>query len=98
MPTVFLVWLAWVLAGAIIGLLAAAAHIVPSAMAGPWRLALVGACCALVGGWLGTLIWGSLFATSAALWIAVVGVALVPRVWAWGARRLMGSRPNPNSP
>ena len=77
-----LVWLAWVVCGAVIGLIAAAAHITPAAWSAPWRLALLGAGAALVGGWLGTLVWGSIFATSAALWVAVVGVVVVPRVWA----------------
>jgi hypothetical protein len=40
-----------------------------------------------VGGWVGTLIWGSVFATPAALWVAVLSVALLPRLWAWGAAR-----------
>jgi hypothetical protein len=33
---------------------------------------------ALLGGWLGTLLWGRLFGTPTALWVAVLVVALGP--------------------
>jgi hypothetical protein len=81
------VWLAWGLAGAIIGLLASAARLGPSTAAAPQWLALLGAGSALVGGWLGTPVWGSVFATSSAVWVAVLGVALLPRLWAWTVKR-----------
>jgi hypothetical protein len=81
------VWLAWALAGAVIGLLASAARVGPSTAAAPQWLALLGAGSALVGGGLGTLVWGSVFATSAALWVAVLGVTLLPRLRAWSVKR-----------
>lgn len=81
------VWLAWAVIGAASGLLAWAARLGPPAHADRWRHSLVGAGSALAGGALGTLIWGSVFATSSALWMAVVSVTLLPRLWAWGRRR-----------
>jgi hypothetical protein len=87
-----LVWLAWVVCGAVIGLIATAARITPGAWSAPWRLALLGAGAALLGGWLGTLVWGSIFATSAALWVAVVGVVVVPRLAVWLLGRRKASR------
>jgi len=43
-----------------------------------------------VGAWwtAGTWVLGTLFATAAALWIAVLGVALLPRLITWCARFL----------
>jgi len=38
---------------------------------------------ALLGGWLGTLLLGTLFATATAIWIAVLSVALLPRLIMW---------------
>ena len=40
----------------------------------------LGALVALLGGWLGMWVFGALFATATALWIAVLGVALLPRL------------------
>jgi hypothetical protein len=85
-----LVSVIWMVCGALIGMLAAAAHLTPGAWSVPWRLALLGAGCALAGGWLGIPVWGTIFATSAALWIAVVGVVAVPRLLAWRVGRRAG--------
>jgi len=48
----------------------------------------LGALVAVLGGWLGTWVLGTLFATATALWIAVLGVALLPRLITWCARFL----------
>jgi hypothetical protein len=79
--------LAWALAGVVIGLIAAAAHVAPAGWSAPWRFALLGAGFALAGGWLAIPVWGSMFATSAALWVGVVGAVGVPFLWAWMAGR-----------
>jgi hypothetical protein len=82
-----LISLVWALGGAIIGLIAAAAHLAPGAWSAPWRLALLGAGFALVGGWLGMPVWGSIFATSSALWVAVAGVVGLPALGSWVVAR-----------
>jgi len=43
----------------------------------------LGALATLLGGWLGTLVFGTLFATATAIWLAVLGVALLPRLIVW---------------
>ncbi len=48
----------------------------------------LGALVALLGGWLGAWVLGTLFATATALWVAVLGVALLPRPITWCARFL----------
>ncbi len=72
----------WVVLGLLIGALANAAKLRPAAWGrGGWLGMLgLGALVALLGGWLGTWVLGSLFATATALWIAVLGVALLPRL------------------
>ena len=87
-----LVSLAWALLGAAIGLIAAAAHLAPGGRWAPWSLALVGAGAALAGGWLAVPLWGSIFATSAALWIAVVVAVALPYLREWGAALLSSRR------
>jgi uncharacterized membrane protein YeaQ/YmgE (transglycosylase-associated protein family) len=74
--------LLWVVLGLLIGALANGAKLRPAAWGGRGWLAMLGlgALAALLGGWLGTWVFGSLFATANALWIAVVGVALLPRL------------------
>ena len=75
----------WLLIGAVIGLLANGARLRPAAWARwGWRaLPAVGAVAALLGGWLGTAVYGRLYGTPAALWIAVVGVSLGPWLIQW---------------
>ena len=82
--------LLWVLLGLLIGALANAAKLRPTAWARGGRLGMLGlgALVALLGGWLGTWELGPLFATATALWVAVLGVALLPRLITWCARFL----------
>ena len=79
--------LIWILLGLLIGALANAARLRPAAWHRGGRLAMLGlgALVSLLGGWLGTWILGALFATATALWIAVLGVALLPRLITWCA-------------
>ena len=74
--------LLWVVLGLLIGALANAAKLRPAALGrGGWLVMLgLGALAALLGGWLGAWVLGALFATATALWIAVLGVALLPRL------------------
>jgi uncharacterized membrane protein YeaQ/YmgE (transglycosylase-associated protein family) len=75
----------WLLIGLLIGALASAAKLRPTAWGRGGRLGMLGlgALVALLGGWLGTLLLGTLFATATAIWITVLGVALLPRLIAW---------------
>jgi hypothetical protein len=77
--------LLWVVLGLLIGALANAAKLRPAAWVRGGRLGMLGlgALVALLGGWLGTWLLGSLFATATAIWIAVLGVALLPRLIPW---------------
>ena len=43
----------------------------------------VGALAALLGGWLGVLLLGKYVATAVAMWVAVLGVVVVPWLVAW---------------
>ena len=72
----------WVGLGLLIGALANAAQLRPATWGrGGWLAMLgLGALVALLGGWLGTWVFGALFATATTLWIAVLGVALLPRL------------------
>ena len=74
--------LLWVVLGLLIGALANGAKLCPAAWGRRGWLAMLGlgALAALLGGWLGTWVFGALFATANALWIAVLGVALLPRL------------------
>jgi len=80
----------WVALGLLIGALANAAKLRPAAWVRGGRLAMLGlgALVALLGGWLGTWLLGPLFATATAIWIAVLGTALLPRLLTWGYTRL----------
>jgi uncharacterized membrane protein YeaQ/YmgE (transglycosylase-associated protein family) len=80
----------WVLLGLLIGALANAAKLRPAAWGRSGWLGMLGlgALVAVLGGWLGTWVLGTLFATATALWIAVLGVALLPRLITWCARFL----------
>jgi hypothetical protein len=82
--------LLWLLIGLLIGALANAAKLRPAAWGRGGRLGMLGlgALVALLGGWLGTWVLGTLFATATALWVAVLGVALLPRLITWCARFL----------
>jgi hypothetical protein len=82
--------LLWMLLGLLIGALANAAKLRPTAWVRGGRLGMLGlgALVALLGGWLGTWMLGTLFATATALWVAVLGVALLPRLITWCARFL----------
>jgi len=72
----------WVVLGLLVGALANAAKLRPAAWVRGGRLGMLGlgALVAVLGGWLGTWVLGTLFATATALWIAVLGVALLPRL------------------
>ncbi len=80
----------WLLIGLLIGALANAAKLRPAAWIRGGRLSMLGlgALVALLGGWLGTWVLGALFATATAIWIAVLGVALLPRLIVWCNARL----------
>ncbi len=82
--------LLWMLLGLLIGALANAAKLRPTAWVRGGRLGMLGlgALVALLGGWLGAWVLGTLFATATALWVAVLGVALLPRPITWCARFL----------
>jgi|SRR6266516_7353533 len=83
--TMLILSLFWLLIGLLIGALANAAKLRPAAWVHGGRLGMpgLGALVALFGGWLGTLLLGTLFATATAIWIAVLGVALLPRLITW---------------
>jgi hypothetical protein len=82
--------LIWLGLGLLIGALANAAKLRPATWGRGGRLGMLGlgALVALLGGWLGTWMLGALFATATALWVAVLGVALLPRLITWGAHFL----------
>jgi hypothetical protein len=75
----------WLLIGLLIGALANAAKLRPVTWVRGGRLGMLGlgALVALLGGWLGMWLFGTLFATATAIWIAVLGVALLPRLITW---------------
>ena len=74
----------WLLVGLLIGTLANAAKLRPAwVCGGPVGMLVLGALVALLGGWLGTLLLGTLFATATAIWITVLGVALLPWPLSW---------------
>jgi len=77
--------LLWVVLGLLIGALTNAAKLRPAAWVRGGRLGMLGfgALAALLGGWLGTWLFGTLFATATAIWVAVLGVALLPRLITW---------------
>ncbi len=81
----FILSLIWLALGLIVGALALAARLRPAAW-GRWGwlwLLGVGALAALLGGWLGMLLFSKLFGTPTALWVAILAVFL-----AWLVARL----------
>ena len=82
--------LIWILIGLLIGALANAAKLRPAAWVRGGRLGMLGlgALVALLGGWLGAWLFGAFFATATATWMAVLGVALLPRLITWCYARL----------
>jgi hypothetical protein len=74
--------LLWLVVGLIVGALGLAARLRPASWAhyGWLRVLGVGAAAGLLGGWLGTLVFGRYFGTPTALWVAVVAVAVTPLV------------------
>lgn len=85
----------WLLVGALIGVLANAAKLRPAWVRGG-RVGMLGlgALLALLGGLVGTLLFGTLFATATAIWISVLGVALLPRSLRW-CKAWLRSRSSP---
>ncbi len=77
--------LIWLFIGLLIGALANEAKLRPLGwVRSGWLCMLgLGALATLLGGWLGTLVFGTLFATATAIWLAVLGVALLPRLIVW---------------
>jgi predicted lipid-binding transport protein (Tim44 family) len=71
----------WLLLGVFIGALALGARLRPlPAYLGRygWAAMLgIGALAGLIGGWLGTILYGRFFGTACAAWIAVLSVTLV---------------------
>lgn len=85
----------WLLVGALIGVLANAAKLRPAWVRGG-RVGMLGlgALLALLGGLVGTLLFGTLFATATAIWISVLGVALLPWSLRW-CKAWLRSRSSP---
>ncbi|HLI07434.1 MAG TPA: hypothetical protein VKV40_12765 [Ktedonobacteraceae bacterium] len=85
--------LLWLVLGLLIGALANAAKLRPSTWEQHGWLAMLGlgALSALIGGWLATWILSTLFATATAIWVAVMGVVLLPRLIMWCGARLHAS-------
>jgi hypothetical protein len=78
--TMLLLSLFWLLVGLLIGILAIAAKLPSVAWVHNERLSMLslGMLAALAGGWLGTWVFGLLFGTATAVWVAVVAVLVVP--------------------
>jgi len=74
--------LVWVVVGLVVGALALGAGLRPRTWGQRGWLGMlgVGVAAALVGGVLGSLLFGRFFSTAVALWISVVAVALAPRL------------------
>lgn len=85
----------WLLVGVLIGVLANAAKLRPAWVRGG-RVGMLGfgALLALLGGLVGTLLFGTLFATATAIWISVLGVALLPWSLRW-CKAWLRSRSSP---
>jgi hypothetical protein len=74
--------LIWLLLGVLIGLLAIAAKLWPTARKTLRWIGLpgIGAITACAGGWLGLLMLGKFLASGMAIWIAVLCVMLIPLI------------------
>jgi uncharacterized membrane protein YeaQ/YmgE (transglycosylase-associated protein family) len=72
--------LCWLVVGLLIGGVAYVARLWPVrwACSGIMSWLVIGALSALVGGWLGVWVLGRLFGTAMAVWVAVLGVMVVP--------------------
>ena len=88
--------LAWLVVGAIIGALAAAARLERAAAAAGaprplasrvWVKVAIGALAAVAGGWLGVVVFGRLFSTATALWVSALCAMLLPWLLQRGYRR-----------
>jgi hypothetical protein len=76
----FISFLIWLGIGLLVGALGLAARLRPASWGRRgwlWMLGL-GLLAAQIGGWLGLLLLGSLYATANALWVAVLLVAIGP--------------------
>jgi hypothetical protein len=97
---VFILSLLWILIGFLIGALANGARLRPASWGRRGWLYLPGAggLLALLGGWLGTLLQGTLFATATAIWVTAAGVVLVAWLGKYFRRGgLKGDRKGPLS-
>jgi hypothetical protein len=81
----FLLSLLWLALGALIGLIATAARLQPTAwFRRSWRrMSALGALCALTGGWIALWLLGQYSATPLALCLTVVGVITLPHLLHW---------------
>lgn len=82
--------LIWLVIGIIVGALALGARLRPAVWGRRGWLVLlgVGAAAGLIGGWLGTFVFGRYFGTATALWVAVLVVVATPWLVAWRTRRV----------
>ena len=73
--------LIWLVGGLVMGWLVRAAAL-PAPRKAPrwplWRYTVTGAVAALLGGWLGSLLLGSLFGSPVALWVGVLVSGAAP--------------------
>jgi uncharacterized membrane protein YeaQ/YmgE (transglycosylase-associated protein family) len=90
--TMLVLSLAWLVMGLLVGGLACGARLRPVSWGGRGWLAMlgVGVVSALIGGWLGVWLFGLQYATVTALWVSVVGVGLLPRVFVSRKRTTWG--------
>ena len=75
--------LIWLVIGLLLGALACGAKLHPASWSKRGWLAMpgIGMASALLGGWSGVWLFGSQYATVTALWVGVVGVGLLPRLF-----------------
>ncbi|GHO50243.1 hypothetical protein [Ktedonospora formicarum] len=79
--TALLLTLCWLITGLLLGLLCYLARLRPRTHASDWyRLALVGALFASLGGWIAVPLLGYFFATGVAIWCAITA-CLFLRFW-----------------
>lgn len=74
----------WLGIGVVVGALALGARLRPAAWGRRGWIVVLGiaAAAALVGGWLGTLVFGRYFGTATALWVSVLVAAATPWICA----------------